>query len=207
MDLQQIGPHAATTRGCRGSADKSCFEGSRAPSEYTCPGVCRVRKVIHRQASTQFSWSTMDLNDEEGDSKADERRFPTRAWFIPLEDPLNRPQGYVVEFPRPRPVLDPMWSDDRNHPQFRRCEATIRQRVQPTAPHAPPRTHPTRRSRSPLLRSTRRPPNGRLTEPRAHQRVHETRDGSNSTDSFGVRESPDGLNAGNSRRAAIRDRV
>jgi len=42
----------------------------------------------------------------------------------------------------------------------------LRQLVQPTAPHAPPRTHPTRRSRSPLLRSTRRPPRGRLTEPR-----------------------------------------
>lgn len=68
----------------------------------------------------------MDLNDvDEGDSIADEQRFPTRAWFIPLEDPLNLPQGYVVEFPRQRSVLDPMWSDDRSHPHFRQWEAMI----------------------------------------------------------------------------------
>lgn len=68
----------------------------------------------------------MDLDDlDEGDPTAGEQRFPTRAWFIPLEDPLNLPQGYIVEFPRRRSVLDPMWSDAGSHPYFRQCEAMI----------------------------------------------------------------------------------
>ncbi|OLO99167.1 hypothetical protein BVU76_27005 [Mycolicibacterium porcinum] len=68
----------------------------------------------------------MDVDDvDEGDSAADEKRFPTRAWFIPLEDPLNLPQGYIVEFPRQRSVLDPVWSDEGSSPYFRQCEAMI----------------------------------------------------------------------------------
>ena len=50
-----------------------------------------------------------------------------------------------------------------------RCRAhhrRLRQLVQPTAPHAPPRTHPARRSGSRILRSIGRQPTGRLTEPR-----------------------------------------
>ncbi len=68
----------------------------------------------------------MDVDDvDEGDSTAGEQRFPTRAWFIPLEDPLNLPRGYIVEFPRRRSVLDPMWSDDGSHPYFRQSETMI----------------------------------------------------------------------------------
>lgn len=72
----------------------------------------------------------MDVDDvDEGDSIADEQRFPTRAWFIPLEDPLNLPQGYIVQFPRQRSVLDPMWSDDGSSPYLRQCEAMISLKV------------------------------------------------------------------------------
>ena len=42
----------------------------------------------------------------------------------------------------------------------------LRRLVQPAAPHAPPRTSPTRRSRGPVLFPTRDRPTGRPTEPR-----------------------------------------
>ena len=53
-----------------------------------------------------------------------ERRFPVRTWFIPLEDPLNLPQGYVVELPRTRSPLDPVWFEEL-HDQLRRIETMV----------------------------------------------------------------------------------
>lgn len=54
----------------------------------------------------------------------------------------------------------------RNVSDVELITARLRLLVQPAAPHAPPWTHPTRRSRSRILRSNGRPPTGRLTEPR-----------------------------------------
>lgn len=51
--------------------------------------------------------------------------FPTRAWFIRLEDPLSLPQGYILQIPRLRSVLDPVWSTEDLHPNFRECETMI----------------------------------------------------------------------------------
>jgi len=53
------------------------------------------------------------------------------------------------------------------HLQRRRADhRRLRRLVQPTAPHAPPRPHPTRRSRGSLLCPTRDRPTGRITERR-----------------------------------------
>ncbi|MEU0497518.1 hypothetical protein, partial [Mycobacterium sp. NPDC006124] len=64
-------------------------------------------------------------HNDESDPAELEKRFPTRAWFIPLEDPLSLPQGYIVQCPKMRSVLDPMWSDKELHPNFRECETMI----------------------------------------------------------------------------------
>jgi hypothetical protein len=68
----------------------------------------------------------MDIeHTDESDSPVVEKRFPTRAWFIPLEDPLSLPQGYILQIPKLRSVLDPMRSAEELHPNFRECESMI----------------------------------------------------------------------------------
>ena len=66
---------------------------------------------------------------------------------------------YPGGFPVPPRAAVHRWRRRVHHRRLRRL-------VQPAAPHAPTRTHSTRRSRGPLLFRTRDRPTGRLTEPR-----------------------------------------
>ena len=56
-------------------------------------------------------------------------RFPVFTWFVPLEDPLNLPEGYIAKFTEPRTTGDMCRTEEGWHPVYRSTEAIISLKV------------------------------------------------------------------------------
>lgn len=67
-----------------------------------------MRLAIVRRVSLALGWIKVNRPTEENEGEAP--RFGLYVWFVPLDDALDVPQGYIATFPKTRSPFDPGWS-------------------------------------------------------------------------------------------------
>ena len=56
-------------------------------------------------------------------------RFPVYSWFLPLQDALDLPQGFVYTFYSPRDALEPEWTDEVFPDELRKARSAVSVKV------------------------------------------------------------------------------
>lgn len=56
-------------------------------------------------------------------------RFPVYSWFLPLQDALDLPQGFVYTFYSPRDALEPEWTDEGFPDELRKARSAVSVKV------------------------------------------------------------------------------